>query len=342
MSKTAITCRQFRETIEKGKLGPVCLAIGNEPLLLDEVETAAHELLVEESTRDFNLDLFHGDDLDLQRLASALGALPMMAERRVIIVKRAESLTSSVQNYLIEYVRNPVPSSVLILLLQSDAKKKWVDKLAEQSKVIRCDTPRGKEREKWIRAKVDELGATIDDDALDLISEGRNIRLIEIAGELEKAVLLAGENGRVSREVVQRVWGIEPEVNIWSFFDRVASGQRCEALRDLNRLQASLDRDRGAGFILAQVGKRLRLAIKEREYDSKHVPSAKRTWSGNTRRQWNMASDELKSLPQKVAEKALERLLQLDRERKTRAFDTFRLIERLIHRVALDREESAR
>lgn len=333
--KNSISVRQFLDSIESGRVTQVYLAVGREPLLLDEVTAGACGKLSDPATRDFNLDVLYSDSVGVEGLASVLMSLPMMAERRVVVLRRAETLTPSLQKYLLEYMENPPRETVLVLLADSDGKNAWIRKASAKCTVIRCDPPRKRELESWIHNRCQALGVKIDDDAVAMMMEGREVRLIDLASELEKASLLAGSENVITLQVLQEVWGIRSEINIWTFFDRAASGRRKEALSDLAFLRDDIDRD--AGFVLSQIARRLRLAWKERWYDRKRVPPSKRKWSGNTERQWNMASRSLKSLPVSTVEKSLERLLLVDRLRKSKSYSVSHLIEQLLHRIALDR-----
>ncbi len=326
----------FEQAASSGNMEPLYLALGEEPLLLDMVERTARSL-PEESTRDFNLDILFGDSTDVRELAPAMSSLPMMADQRVVIIKRAESLTPTVQKYLLEYGENPLDSTVLIILANSDGKAAWIRNLAARANVVDCTTPRGRALGNWATDVATQLGVRIDEDALLLLSDSGG-RLIDLQGELVKASLLIEEGETITPDVLQRVWGIEEEVNIWNFFDHVASGKRLDSLREVELLKDHIDKQ--SGFFFSQIARRWRMVSKERLYDSKRVDPGKRTWSGNTRRQWQMASQEVKSLPGNIAEKELQRMLDMDRERKTRSFDDYLGFSAFIHNISLDRKDA--
>jgi DNA polymerase-3 subunit delta len=330
----------LEEALQKGTLKPIVTAMGGEPLMLDNVLTIARTKAVDPETADFNLDVLYGEDANAQTLAGALSAMPMMAQRRVVIVRRASSLPQQARNYLAEYAKNPVDSTLLLLLFEEESPAAWITKLAANATVINCNAPRGQALRKWARDTVTRRGVEIDDDALDLITDAPGVRLIDLDQELEKASLLASESERITLETLQQVWGIEPEVNIWSFMDRVASGKRLPALRDLERIRETFDKQ--SGLIMSQTIRRWRMALKERLYDLQRVPFAQRQWSGNSKRQWQMAGSDLKSLPAEVSSASLKRMLELDRQRKTSSLDDQMAFERIIHRTALDREKTGK
>jgi DNA polymerase III delta subunit len=237
-------------------------------------------------------------------------------------------------------VKKPVDSTVLVLLFDEETSAAWVEKIVSAAEVIDCRSPRGAVLRQWAVSYVQSLEAEIDDDALDLVTDSPGVRLIDLAGELQKASLLAGDGGRITLEIMQQVWGVEPEINIWAFMDRIAAGNRLSALRDLEKMRENLSKPKESGLVFSQIIRRWRMALKERIYDRHRVPFDKRTWSGNTKRQWQMAASDLKSLPESVAEKALDRMLTFDRDRKTRSLDVLNAFERLIHSTALDRQRT--
>ncbi|MCB2198028.1 DNA polymerase III subunit delta [bacterium] len=328
---------QFKKAAQGGKVAPIYVTSGGEPLLLDEVMRAVRDA-VDETTRDFNFDVFYGDDLDAGSFASALGALPMMAERRAVVVKRAESIGTQLANYLVEYAKNPVESTLLVLLFEGSSKKAWIQKVSKEATSINCEAPRGKTLRDWILKTASNLGVELEREALELMTEGRQPRLIDLEGELVKASLLVEEGETITLPVLQQVWGMEPDVDIWRFYDRSTAGQRELALQDILLLRESLEHPQGAGMFLSQTAKRLRLAWKEKRYDALRVPFADRKWSGSTKWQWGKVSSQLKSMPLTQAEAGLERLLDIDRTRKTQSLETVAAFERFIHRMALDRK----
>ncbi|MCB2210864.1 DNA polymerase III subunit delta [bacterium] len=336
MPPRKIRAADFAKLATSGGVGPVCVALGDEPLLLDHVERAARTI-PDETTRDFNMDVLYGDGLDVRELAPALSALPMMAEQRVVIVKRADAVVPTVQKYLTDYAANPVDSTLLLLLINSDGKAAWIKKLAGMVDVVDCTTPRGKALTAWAAKAAERFGVRIDDAALDLLADSGG-RLIELHGELLKASLLIEEGETITPDVLQRVWGIEEEVNIWSFFDHVAAGDRLVALREVDMLKDHLSQQ--SGFFFSQIARRWRMIVKERLYDQKRTPMGERKWSGNTKRQWQMMNNNVKPLPLEYADNQLKRMLELDRARKTRSFDDEIGFAAFVHNISLDRKEA--
>src|SRR5207248_1685666 len=84
-----------RRFLQKGGRGGVFFIHGDDEFRKDEVVRALIDDHVDPATRDFNLDVLRGGDVDPERLASVLATPPMMAEWRVVVVRDVEALVSN-------------------------------------------------------------------------------------------------------------------------------------------------------------------------------------------------------------------------------------------------------
>ncbi|MBZ0263305.1 DNA polymerase III subunit delta [bacterium] len=332
MAKSHITPSEFKKHIKSGSLSPVYFAAGKEVLLLDEVLRIAKNSILAEETRDFNLDVFQGDSLTPEQLSSALNALPMMADKRVVILKKIESINDSFRKYLLGYFKNPAPETVFVMLFDGESKAAWVKKFQEAGEYIRCETPKGSQLESWIRRTVKSFEVGIEDDALVLMMEEPGLRLIDLEAELQKASLFINKGENITAHTIQQVWGVSPEIDIWKFFDNIAAGVLPEAAKEY-RLQSG-DSDRVIGQSISQVSRRHRMASKEKKYEQKRIPYQMRKWSGRTEFQWRYASNEVKKLSATFAEVGIEKALILDRKRKSISVSPSNLFELYIHQLA--------
>ncbi len=90
MTKNTVSGLQtFHEAVKQiraGKLHPVYVLAGDEVFFTDRIQ---EELLRHqpEDLRDFNLDILYGTETDVSRVLEAAKSFPMMAERRLVIVR---------------------------------------------------------------------------------------------------------------------------------------------------------------------------------------------------------------------------------------------------------------
>lgn len=113
------------EAIRSGRLAPVYVIGGEEPYYSDRLQA---ELLkhVPQETKDFNLDVLYGNEASIQHVVSAARSYPMMADRRMVVVREfhylfdkqlSESENLSADTALfIAYLNQPNPQTVLVLV----------------------------------------------------------------------------------------------------------------------------------------------------------------------------------------------------------------------------------
>lgn len=185
---------------------------------------------VDPATRDFNLDQRKGAELDGETLASLLAMPPMMAERRVIVIRDVTGLRKDARAALERYLESPAADLLLLLTAPADAK---ADKtLSQAATPVEFDAMPGSQVPKWIVARVEKLGARITPEATALLQNTIGTDLAQLATEIEKLVAYAG-NAEIGEEAVASVVGVRRDETLGSLLDAVA-------LRDVRRALATL------------------------------------------------------------------------------------------------------
>ena len=83
------TPRSLRTAIDAGSFDSVYVLFGDEDFIKEEVLRLLIARAVNVAMRDFNVDIRRGPELDAVGLRGLLEQLPMMAERRVIVLRVA-------------------------------------------------------------------------------------------------------------------------------------------------------------------------------------------------------------------------------------------------------------
>jgi len=73
--------------IQRGKVSPVYLLHGEETYLIEDTLSEMIEILAPKNVRDFNMDVFSGTTVSVTEVLSAADTYPVMAERRIVVVK---------------------------------------------------------------------------------------------------------------------------------------------------------------------------------------------------------------------------------------------------------------
>lgn len=124
MGKKLDNARNFFRALKKNEAAPVYFIWGEETMMLDEAVAAIIKHAAPEGTNDFNFDSFHGREASMDAVVSACEMLPMMAKRRVVLMRDTQEVPLSELDRLSSYLDNPSPSTCLIVHAQT-AKKKF-------------------------------------------------------------------------------------------------------------------------------------------------------------------------------------------------------------------------
>ena len=131
-----IESQRFYEDLEKGDMRPLYLVFGEEPFLLKQALNFLRGTVLQEHELDFNFQVFYGGDLNIESLKDSLQTLPMMAARRLVILKEADELSDADWEELQPFVTAPNESTVFAIFANRIDKRKKATKLLLDSAVV--------------------------------------------------------------------------------------------------------------------------------------------------------------------------------------------------------------
>jgi len=235
-----VNYREVLAALDRGRVEPIYVLVGDEEFLKESILRRLIDLAVDPSTRDFNFDLFYGHEVEPGRVVEAASSYPMMAERRVVVVKAAEKLGPRGLQLIGKYALRPTPSTVLILLAEKlDLRGKGVKDLKSRAVWVECKRLYDRHVPGWIRGYVGTLGLDISDRASHLLHTLIGNRLRDLANELEKIAINLGDRKQIEEEDVRTVVGYQRRFGPFDLNDAVGSRDLPAALRILDhRLDA--------------------------------------------------------------------------------------------------------
>jgi DNA polymerase-3 subunit delta len=178
--------------------------------------------------RDFNLDIRRAQDIDPRSFDAIVSSMPMMAERRVVVIRDAGALRKDARKAVERYLKKPA-SDVLLLLVEATGGK--TDKeLARLTTVLEFELLRADEIPRWISDYTTaEFKTSISSEAAELLQEAVGNDLYQLAAELDK--LASFTNGReISEEAVTAVVGIRRGETPADLLDAIARRNVKQAL----------------------------------------------------------------------------------------------------------------
>lgn len=234
---------------------------GDAGRLREEAARRLAEAALDADTRDFNLDVFRGEDADPQALAGALAMPPMMAARRVVLLTDAQSLTPTGRKVVQATVEDPPPALVFVVTaaIPERSSAAYYRILKERCRTLEWSAPRGEEVPGWLMERARERhGLRLGPRAARALvaAVGEDLSLLE--AELVKLASAVGEGEEVSLERVRDLVPTVRGVDRWEWLDGVASRRYEEALRELD---GALAGDSAVGLLMAMVEQHLYLGV---------------------------------------------------------------------------------
>lgn len=253
-----IDAQKFYRDLEKGQTAPLYFLFGEEPYLLNQsVERFKYAVLTEGAV-DFNYSLFYASDADVVVVRDAVETLPMMAARRLVILKEAQELTDKEWAELEPLFESPVDSTVFVILASRvDKRKKQIRLLLDKADCVEFKKPYENQIPSWINYIAQSLGLTISNDAILLLHKLVGHHLTEIEGELKKLGEYVGER-RIEMADVAQVVSRSKEENVFDFTKAIGENDRVKALELLVHL---LDQGQNEIGIVSLVARHVRILL---------------------------------------------------------------------------------
>jgi DNA polymerase-3 subunit delta len=296
------TIAGVRAAVARRAPDPVYLIVGD-----DEAEmlrlAADITALVEDELRAFNVERLYAGDKGVTAAAivEACRLLPMMSDRRIVVVLRGERLLKpkrrgrgadesgsdeaseppSDLDLLDEYLKQPVTSTTLVVVAADVDRTRRIGKtLYKTATVVECwglkpgrDTRTidlrqvARVAEQLVRQAVGDAGQQIDPAATRLIAQRAGTDIVRLRGDLDRLLLYAAGRPKITIADAQEIVSAEASYDDWAVTTAIQQGNAAEALRQLG---LALEGGAVSYMILGQ----LAWFVRERLADPRRIPTA--------------------------------------------------------------------
>jgi DNA polymerase III subunit delta len=293
---------EVRQQIARRTPAPIYLLLGDDDA---EVARLAADItsLVEDELRVFNVERMYAGEKGTTAAAIVHAArqLPMMGDRRVVVVVRAERLLKpkrrkdedpdrdagadaeppSDMDALTEYVQNPSPTTTLVLAAADiDKTRKAGKAILKHATVVECwGLKPGKEArgsdlhqavrmaEQMVKKAVAEAGQVIEPAAARLVADRAGFDIVRLRGDIERLMLYTAGRPGITLADVREIVSAETSHDDWAVTNAIQQGNAKEALR---QLALAFD----AGAVSYQVLGQLAWFVRDKMSDPRRIPAA--------------------------------------------------------------------
>jgi DNA polymerase-3 subunit delta len=326
----------LQKQVKAGTLAPVHVFVGEDTRLMDRLVDAV-EATVDPADRPFAVERFYAGDERATpiEIAAAARVMPMLGDRRIVFVLRAERLLKPKRaskaaersdddddgqdgaaavsaeapefGPLEDYLASPVASTSLVFVARDmDKSRRFTKRLQERAQVTRfdglaADSPAAKRDARstaaaWVQEELTRAGRTIEPAAVQLLVERAGGNITRLRADIERVMLYTEGQDRIGRADVAETVSSDVVVDDeWAVVNAISAGDAGRALREVG-----LRMDRG---------------------DSPHAMVGQLRW-------W--VSAKLADGDPRRVKPAIEALLRTDLALKSSGGDPRVLIERLV------------
>lgn len=232
--------------IEKRAFEPAYHFVGDDDFRKHEALSLLTTAAVDPATRDFNLEVRRGGEISGESLGSLLGTPPMLADRRVVVVRDAGALKKDAKLAAEEYLQRPAPDVVFVLV--QPAGEKPDPKFARATTVV-FDPITGPQLTRWITMRAEHFGTSITAGAAELLQSSVGNDLPQLNIEVEKlATYVSG--AEIDEAAVGAIVGVRREESLGALLDAVGNRDAAAALRILPGL---LEQPKSSGVFIVMV-----------------------------------------------------------------------------------------
>jgi DNA polymerase-3 subunit delta len=282
----------------------VYLIVGDDEAEMSRL-AAEVNALVEDELRAFNAERFYAGEKGVtpSAVVEAARVLPMMSDRRVVTLVRAEKMlkprrrgkatqaepedeaeaeASAELDVLEAYVRDPVPQTTLVMVAADvDRARKLYKTILKHATIVECWGLKGsrdarvdlrdvaRTAEQLVRQAVAGAGQQIEPAAARLIAERAGTDIARLRGDVERLLLYTSGARKIGVEDARQVVSAETAQDDWAVTNAI---QRRDAAGALRKVALALE----SGGVSYQILGQIAWFVRERMIasDPRRVPAA--------------------------------------------------------------------
>ncbi|MDO5759565.1 MAG: DNA polymerase III subunit delta [Bacteroidota bacterium] len=211
------TLKQIKDSISHKDLAHIYLLTGEEPYYIDLLANKFEQEVISEEAKDFNFNVLYGKDAVASMIIGMCRQYPLMADKRLVILKEAQMLDKGEWAKLSVYFSKPQPSTCFVICNKNKTFDTKTQNLISKSGGVIFESKREPDYKlaNWIKAYIKEIGYTADEQAISFLESYLGNNLEKITNELAKLRLNLKDKKHISDTDVSSYIGISKDYNVF-------------------------------------------------------------------------------------------------------------------------------
>jgi DNA polymerase-3 subunit delta len=256
----SIDPRQLSQDLDRGKFSPLYFFSGEETFIIDEAIDKLKAKVLSEGLTDFNLNIFYAGDANVDSICDAVETFPMMAPRRLVIVKQAEDFSAKELDRLSALIEKPVDTTIFVCIATKvDMRKKFFKSFESKGVLVKFQRPFDNQLNPWIHYIASKFDKQIAADAVELVKEWVGTALVDIKNELAKVAQYVGNDVKIL--TIEHVRAVVGRTRVDTVFELVNSMGVGDCANSFQQLANLLDNGQSEVGVLAMIIRHFRILL---------------------------------------------------------------------------------
>ncbi|MGL4606527.1 MAG: DNA polymerase III subunit delta [Eubacteriaceae bacterium] len=238
--------KELNKAIKNKTFSPIYLFTGVEDYIGQMMEKTLQGCCIPKGLEPLNTTIFSEKNLNPSELVAACETLPLMSEKRLVVIKEEAELDKVVSKEeftkFLDYLEKPSKSTILIMYMKTlDKRKKMYKLIQKNGEIVIFDKLDLKDLENWLGRRIKLLNKSISRSVLDffiqrsryLTNENKNMEMID--NDINKLMDYLGDRVEITKEDILLVIPESVEDGVFKMVDYAMGNEKGKALMMLNQ-----------------------------------------------------------------------------------------------------------
>ena len=210
---------------------------GKERFLVDRAVEILRGKVLDPRTKDFNYDLFNGKEATAGRVTSAARTLPMMAKRRLVLIRDADEMKADELTGLIPYVQKPCAETCLVFVAdKADQRLKFFTAFKKHGVLLKFEPMYENKLPGFVRDEARARGVKFEAGAAELMCDEVGAELGQLCDAVERLAVYVGDRKSITINDIEEVIATTRQRNVFELCKAVGEGNRARSLAVLSSM----------------------------------------------------------------------------------------------------------
>ncbi|MEM1096167.1 MAG: DNA polymerase III subunit delta [Bacteroidota bacterium] len=253
MSKKGLSYEQLRTALQHRNYQPLYFLYGTERFLIDELQTLLLETALEPHERDFNQDILYGAEVTAQAALALCAQYPMMAERRVVVIRDFEKMKDN--RLFTEFAKRPNPSAVVLAICNGkpNLSSHPYRALKQHGAWGEFKPLYDNQMPSWIQNRAKQMGYRLEPQGVQMLADFVGTDLRAAVAELDKLITFAGGRTQLTADDVVAASGQTRDFNVFELQRAIGQHRYADAVFITERLLQNASASRGEALMIVSV-----------------------------------------------------------------------------------------